>query len=260
MLFIFEMFILGIAAGLISGALGLGGGVVMVPAFLAFVSWMDVHTAKGTSLFIIAFVSATNAWRLGKRLEVVPWSLVGKLATGSIVGGYLGAWITTFASERVILGLYLALVCTIAWRLFHTANVAEVQRSAAPRWWFPPLLGAFSGAAGGATGTGGGLILVPLALQTGLATNKNATAISNMVMVLVAAMGTIAHLRAVPTLSVAWTVGHINFQVVPAVFIGAQLGSAIGRHYDHRLSLRARRIVLGTLLLLIVASLLPRMV
>ena len=151
-----------------------------------------------------------------------------------------------------------ALVCTIAWRLFHTANVAEKPRTTALHWWFAPLLGAFSGAAGGATGTGGGLVLVPLALQTGLATNKNATAISNMVMVLVAAMGTIAHLRAIPTLSVPWTVGHINFQVVPAVFLGAQVGSMIGRHYDHRLSLRARRITLAVLLLLIVASLLPR--
>jgi uncharacterized membrane protein YfcA len=53
-------------------------------------------------------------------------------------------------------------------------------------------------------------------------------------------------------------VGHINFQVVPAVFLGAQVGSMIGRHYDHRLSLRARRITLAVLLLLIVASLLPR--
>lgn len=260
MLFIIEMFILGIAAGLISGALGLGGGVVMVPAFLAFVPWMDAHTAKGTSLFIIAFVSVINAWRLARRLDRIPWGLVGKLATGSILGGYFGAWITTFASERVLLGLYLALVCTIAWRLFHTANVAEQPRNTPHPWWLPPFLGAFSGAAGGATGTGGGLILVPMALQTGLATNKNATAISNMVMVLVAAMGTIAHLRAIPTLNVPWTVGHINFQVVPAVFVGAQVGSMIGRHYDHRLSLRARRITLAVLLLLIVASLLPRMV
>ena len=260
MLFALEMFILGIAAGLISGALGLGGGVVMVPAFLAFVSWMDAHTAKGTSLFIIALVSATNAWRLGRRLDHVPWVLAAKLASGAIAGGYFGAWITTFASERVLLGLYLALVSTLAWRLFKTARVAERVRETPPPWWFPPLLGAFSGAAGGATGTGGGMVLVPLALQTGLATNKNATALSNMVMVIVAVMGTIAHLRATPTLNLPWTVGHINFQVVPAVFLGAQLGSLAGRRFDHRLSLRARRIVLGTLLVLIVASLLPRMV
>lgn len=260
MLFLLEMFFLGIAAGLISGALGLGGGVVMVPAFLAFVPWMDAHTAKGTSLFIIALVSAINAWRLGRRLDHVPWTLAARLASGALAGGYFGAWATTFASERVLLGLYLALVCTLVWQLFHTARAAETPRTAPPRWWFAPLLGTFSGAAGGATGTGGGLILVPLALQTGLATNKNATALSNMVMVVVAAMGTIAHLRAEPTLSVPWTVGHINFQVVPAVFLGAQLGSLAGRRFDHRLSLRARRIVLAVLLLLIVASLLPRMV
>lgn len=259
MLFIIELFILGIAAGLISGALGLGGGVVMVPAFLAFIPWMDAHTAKGTSLLIIAFVSSINAWRLSKRLDAVPWSLAGRLAMGSVLGGYLGAWITTLTSESVILGLYLTLVGVIAWRLIRP----EAPRTEAPRpvrWWFPPALGAFSGAVGGATGTGGGLIMVPLALQTGLATNRNATALSNMVMVVVATFGTVAHLRAVPTMDQPWTVGHINFQVVPLVFAGAMVGSLIGRRFDHKLDLRMRRLVLGVLLIVITASLVPRLV
>lgn len=260
MLFIFEMLILGVIAGLISGALGLGGGIVMVPAFLLFVSGMDAHTAKGTSLFIIAFVALTNAWRLNKQLDKTPWVLAAQLASGAIAGGYLGAWFTTLVSDRVLLGLFLALVSVVALQLFR-ANRQDTQAiEKRPRWWFAPLLGAFSGAVGGATGTGGGLIIVPLALQTGIASNKNVTALSNMVMVIVAAMGTIAHLRAVSTIALPWTVGHINFQVVPWVFAGAQLGALGGRLLNKRISLPTRRIALAILLLLIALSLVPRMV
>ena len=59
-----RMMLIGSGVGLISAALGWGGGILMVPAFLEFVPGMDPHTAKGTSLFIIVFVSTTNVWRL----------------------------------------------------------------------------------------------------------------------------------------------------------------------------------------------------
>ena len=58
------MLFLGVGVGLMSGALGLGGGILMVPAFLEFVPVMDPHTAKGTSLLIIAWPRPT--WRLSE--------------------------------------------------------------------------------------------------------------------------------------------------------------------------------------------------
>lgn len=260
MFFVVELLVLGVGVGLISGALGLGGGILMIPAFLAFIPQMDVHTAKGTSLFIILFVAAVNAWQLNRNAAAVPWALAFRLASGAIVGSYLGAWITTLLPEFVVIALFTALLLGMAWQLF--GHAARPQpKPGLRRWWFAsPLIGAYSGAAGGATGTGGGLILVPLALQTGLVTNKNATAVSNMVMVAIAIAGSIAHLRAHPHSPMPWTYGQVSLYVVPWVFAGAQAGAYAGRKLNHRITLRQRRVTLGVLLLLIVASLLYRSV
>ncbi len=265
MLFVVEMLVLGAGVGLISGALGLGGGIIMVPAFLFFIPGMDAHTAKGTSLLVILFVAAINAWQLNRALQrqdgpgaCPAWSAAGKLAAGAIVGSYLGAWATTRMPELAVVLIFVTLLLVMAWQLFHSANKPEVRRGARPWWLGSPLIGGYSGLAGGATGTGGGLVLVPLSLQTGLATTKNVTALSNMVMVAIAAAGSIAHLRAQPTTDLAWTFGQVNLYTAPLVFLGAQAGALAGRRLNHRLSLKTRRITLGVVLLLIVASMLVR--
>ena len=258
MLFVFEMLVLGMGVGLFSGALGLGGGIIMVPAFLFFIPGMDAHTAKGTSLMVILFVAAVNAWQLNRGSGRVSWETAARLAAGAIAGSYLGAWSTALLPELAVLLLFSTLLLLVAWQLIHHARRPEVTLSRRPWWLCTPLIGGYSGLAGGATGTGGGLILVPLTLQTGIANNRNATGLSNLVMVAIAAAGSIAHLRAPVVSELAWTVGQVNLYAVPWVFAGAQAGSHFGRILNHRLSLRWRRIILGVLLLVIVASILYR--
>ena len=104
------MIILGGAVGLFSTALGLGGGIVMVPAFMQFVPGIDIHTAKGTSLFIIIFVSAMNAWRMNGTHMSEHIRLGGVIALGSIGGSYLGAWGTTKMSDEAAVWIFVALL------------------------------------------------------------------------------------------------------------------------------------------------------
>lgn len=258
MLFIVEMLVIGAAVGLISGALGLGGGIIMVPAFLFFIDGMDAHTVKGTSLMVILFVAAVNAWQLNRGTGCVPWQTASRLATGAIAGSYLGAWITALLPELAVILIFVTLLLLVAWQLIHHASRPEVELARRPWWLSSALIGGYSGLVGGATGTGGGLILVPLTLQTGITNNRNATGLSNLVMVAIAAAGSAAHLSAPSTCALAWTVGQVNLYAVPWVFAGAQAGSHAGRLLNHRLSLRWRRIILGVLLLVIVASVLYR--
>ena len=94
-MFYVGMIALGGAVGIISTALGLGGGIVMVPAFVQFVPHMDLNTAKGTSLFIITFVAAINAWRMNGAHMREHLRLGAVIGIGSIVGSFLGGWITS---------------------------------------------------------------------------------------------------------------------------------------------------------------------
>ncbi len=251
--------LIGIGAGLISGALGLGGGVLMVPAFMTFVPGMETHTAKGTSLFLIIFVSAVNAWRQNQPLREVPWELAGWLALGSIVGSYTGAWVTSALSEKVTLYVFLALIIMMAVRTFllkhRSVHDDEVRRRRTAAIGIGLLAGIF----GGATGTGGGSVLIPLALMAGLVVNERAVGLSNLVMVATAIAGSIAHLRAEPIYPSDWTVGHVYLGLVPLVFIGAQISSPLGERINRWLTLPRRRLLMGLLLLLIACRLLYRL-
>jgi uncharacterized membrane protein YfcA len=249
--FLLLQLLVGLGAGLISGALGLGGGILMVPAFLTFVPQMETHTAKGTSLFLIIFISAINAWRQNRSLDRIPWGLAAWLATGSIVGGYLSAWLTAMLPENVTLILFLFLLVLMAWRTFLIKprpvdpNAVSLNRPIAIG------IGLAAGIFGGATGTGGGSVLIPLALMAGLVVNERAVGLSNLVMVATAIAGTIAHLMATPIYPSDWTVGHVYFGIVPLVFLGAQISSPLGERLNHLLTLPRRKALMGVMLLLI---------
>jgi len=249
--FLILQLLVGVGAGIISGALGLGGGILMVPAFMTFVPGMETHTAKGTSLFLIIFVSAINAWRQNRNLERIPWELAAWLALGSIVGSYLAAWITSTLPENFTLLLFLVLLVLVAWRTFLIQPRKVSEEDVRQRRALSVAIGVLAGIFGGATGTGGGAVLIPLALMAGIVVNERAVGLSNLVMVGTAIAGTIAHLRAEPIYPSDWTVGHVYFAIVPLVFLGSQLSSPLGERLNHKLTLPRRKLLMGVMLLLI---------
>ena len=248
---VLQMGLIGVGAGVISASLGMGGGVVMVPAFITFVHGMDMHTAKGTSLFIIIFIALVNAWRLNRHAKQIPWRMALWLAAGSIFGSFAAAWLTTLLPGVVVGYLFLTLVLILAVRTFSIPSHAAHDIVRRQRFLPAASIGSLAGLAGGATGTGGGAVLVPLALHFGIAANHRVVALSNMVMVATSIAGSIAHFLASPIYEKSGTIGHVYLPIVPFIFLGAQLGSPIGVWINHHLTLQRRRIVLGLVLLLI---------
>ena len=86
---------IGLVSGLMSGLFGVGGGIVMVPAMLFFLSppIRDVKQAIGTSLAVIiptALIGSYKHFTQGN----VDWRTALALAPLAILGGYTGAWLT----------------------------------------------------------------------------------------------------------------------------------------------------------------------
>jgi uncharacterized membrane protein YfcA len=82
---------LGLAAGVLGGWLGIGGGALMVPMLILLVG-MDTKPAIATSLAVIIPIAASGTikhWSTGK----VDWTIVVPMAVGGIVGGMAGAWL-----------------------------------------------------------------------------------------------------------------------------------------------------------------------
>lgn len=91
MLEIVGLVALGLIAGTIAAALGVGGGVIYVPA-LVVVFAFDQHIAQGTSLAVI-LPTAVVATAAHARLGNVQWRLAVPIAIAGILGAFFGAWV-----------------------------------------------------------------------------------------------------------------------------------------------------------------------
>jgi uncharacterized membrane protein YfcA len=103
---------IGLAAGMLSGMDGIGGGMVIVPA-LVFLLGLSQHQAQGTSLFILSLpvllLAVMNYWRTGN----VNWRFGLVIASTFVIGAFLGSKLTLRLPEawvKLIFGLLMAYV------------------------------------------------------------------------------------------------------------------------------------------------------
>jgi len=80
---------LGLAVGLLSGYMGVGGGILAVPAFTLFLG-MPQHLAQGTSLAVVLLAAPAGAIEHARHGNVVG-RLVPMLALGAVLGAPLGS-------------------------------------------------------------------------------------------------------------------------------------------------------------------------
>jgi uncharacterized membrane protein YfcA len=95
------LLVIGLLAGFTGGSLGLGGGIIIVPA-LVFIMGFTQHQAQGTSLavivFPVAFLGAFNYYRSG----YVNIKYVLVLAVAFLVGSYLGSLMSINMPEKIL--------------------------------------------------------------------------------------------------------------------------------------------------------------
>ena len=103
-----KLIVIGLVGGLLSGLLGVGGGIIMVP-LLVFWAAYGQRDAHAMSLGAIIPISVVGIATFGAAGEVHWWLALG-LAAGSIVGARLGAGFLAKIDERllkIIFGLFL---------------------------------------------------------------------------------------------------------------------------------------------------------
>jgi uncharacterized membrane protein YfcA len=253
--FVITMLAVGAAVGIVSAALGIGGGTLMVPAFLWLIPQMDINTAKGSSLFAIMFVSGYQALEARRAGIRSPWDVVAACAAGSVAGGYAGGAFTALLSDATVTWIFIAVLVLVAFRTFFLQQPEVDESQVRQRLALSVVIGIAAGLVGGGTGTGGGAILVPLALWASIVSNERVVALSNTVMVATAAAGALAHALAEQTVDMPYTYGLVNVSLAPLVCIAAIAATKPGRWLNDKLSLPRRRIVMGTILIVIAARL-----
>ena len=95
-----RIILIGFATGYLSGIFAVGGGVIMVPALVAFAGFTQ-RQAAGTSLAAIIFPAAAGVVTYVTH-GYINWLAAGLLVAGSVVGAQIGTYLLSRLSTRII--------------------------------------------------------------------------------------------------------------------------------------------------------------
>ena len=110
--------LIGLAAGMLSGLVGVGGGIIMVPALVFFLNYTQ-HQAQGTSLAVLTLpvvilASVYYYHQCQKAGTPIDLKVVGFLAVGFLVGGFFGSKIALAINQDLLKKIFAII-------LFYTA-------------------------------------------------------------------------------------------------------------------------------------------
>jgi uncharacterized protein len=252
---------IGLFAGAIGSLVGLGGGVIVVPALLYFgtsTSWLEgitPQTAVGTSLFIMIFtgLSSTLAYLKYKRVDYKSGLI---FFAGSGPGSIVGAWFNkdlNMEDFNLYFGLFMivtAIILMIRDKLkpVNLFRDASYQRSFTDpngetfTYSFPPMVGtaiAFAvGFASGLFGIGGGSLMVPAMILIFLFPPHVAVATSMFMVFLSALVSSGTHIYLG---NVKWLYALV---LIPGAWSGARLGSFLNTKLESKTLVNILRTIL----------------
>ena len=126
---ILELLAIGLAAGLLAGLLGIGGGVVMVPAMVLIVG-LDQHVAQGTSLLVIIPAAAAGSFTHHRKGRLALRDAAA-LAVGGVLGAVFGSVTALSLDDQLLRKLFALFVLAVAGRLLMTRRSAVEPRDPA---------------------------------------------------------------------------------------------------------------------------------
>jgi len=110
---ILSLLLLGLAAGMMSSMVGIGGGVVIVPALVFFFA-ISQKTAQGTSLVMllppIGLLAVINYYKAG----YVDFKIAGVLIIAFVVGSYFGSKVALNLQESTLKRIFGAFLMLLA--------------------------------------------------------------------------------------------------------------------------------------------------
>jgi len=179
--------VIGVVGGMLSGLVGVGGGIVFVPGLLYVGGW-HIQDAVAASLVIIIFSSLSGTIRNARSADPVNWRVAGLLSLAVAPSSLIGVLISRVSPEVVVKVAFATLLLALAYPTARGEGEYNSDRKNIPI----PLVflaGIFIGALSGLVGVGGGVVMIPLmVLGMGL-TTKGAVSTSLAVVMFTALVG-----------------------------------------------------------------------
>ena len=109
------LLIIGLLAGFLSGLIGIGGGIIMIPLLLLM--GMSQHQSQGISLAVLAVpvtaLAALNYYKEG----YIDWRYVGIIAVFFVVGGYFGSKMAVNLDQKMLKKVFGFILLLIAGKM-----------------------------------------------------------------------------------------------------------------------------------------------
>lgn len=201
--------LIGLAAGLLSGLFGVGGGIIIVPG-LVLLCGMEQREAHATSLAAIVPIALSAV--VGYALDdAVDWPAAGLITAGALVGTLAGTRFLRRIPQRrlrVIFAVFiLASAALLPFEATSTKALGELDLLAGTALL---AVGLLAGGLAGLLGVGGGIVMVPALVLVLAEPQVIAKGTSLAVIVPTAGAGTISNLRA----------GLVDLRIGAAVGLG----------------------------------------
>jgi hypothetical protein len=215
--------LVGAAGGLFGALMGVGGGLIVVPA-LTQLFGVPFPQAVAVSLTVIIVNSAaSSAAYVEKGITDVRVAVVLELAT--VGGALLGSLLAAHVPQAMLLGLFTVVAWYTAWTTWRRRGQSREGQTAGEHevrsWGAGVGVGLVAGAVSGLIGVGGGFLMVPaMSLLMGMPF-KVAAATSNLMLSVTAATSAYVYVAR----------GDLDLAVaaptVVGVYVGARLGSSL---------------------------------
>ncbi len=118
---IFYLILTGLAAGFLGGMVGIGGGVIIVPALVLLLG-LSQHNAQGISLammlFPVGILGVINYYKQG----YVDFKYAGLIAIGFLAGSYLGSKFSLSLPQDLVKKIFAIIMIILAIRMLFTGK------------------------------------------------------------------------------------------------------------------------------------------
>lgn len=151
--------LVGLAAGMLGGLFGVGGGLIIVPGLIGFAG-VERRLAHGTSLAATLPIAAASLITYLAHGNV-DWAVALCLAIGSIVGAVVGTHLLHVIPKNVLVMIFVITVLATATRLLMSSDSNGRVELTVASVLLLVFVGFVTGVLAGMLGIGGGVIMVP---------------------------------------------------------------------------------------------------
>lgn len=244
----------GLVAGLLAGLLGIGGGLVIVPALTFILVTMAapvdiaVPMAVATSLATMLLTSASAIWFHDRR-GGVDWACVMRLGPAVGIGAMLGAWLAVWMPGDMLARVFAVVAALIGLRMVLATATPVHRRQPFPRGWW--VLGPAIGAISAMIGIGGGSFNVPYLARNGYPMVRAVAIASTCGWPI--ALGGVAGFVVLGWGEDLWTasLGYLYLPGLICIGLAGMLAAPAGVALAHRLPAARLRRIFGVVLILV---------